>query len=200
MDLNIWLGRDAETDHDDPAFARLAGALVRVQEVVSGARPPPGLSTEAATTLGRVADQLEPYDVDEAAQVAGRQFRHFSRGQTLLPAVAVDTYDGQRVDGRVTFGRFYLGSNGAVHGGAISLLFDDLLGQVANGPDAPRARTAYLHVNFHRITPIGVELSCHAGIRTVEGRKVHIDGELCHGEEVVASAEGLFVRLEAHQL
>jgi acyl-coenzyme A thioesterase PaaI-like protein len=199
VDLNIWLGRDAEYDHDDPAFSLLAEALRRLQEVVSGVRPPAPLSEGAAVDLARLADTLAPYEVDEASQVAGRQFRHSTRGQTLLPAVEVDRYDGRRVDARVTFGRFYLGSNGAAHGGAIGLLFDDLLGQVANGPGMPRARTAYLHVDFHRVAPVGVELGCHAAIRSVEGRKVLIDGQLALGDVVLASAEGLFVRLEAHQ-
>jgi acyl-coenzyme A thioesterase PaaI-like protein len=200
VDLNIWLGRDDEVGHDDPAFARLAGALVRLQEVVSGVRPPTAVSEDAAASLGRLADELAPFEVDESGQVAGRQFQHSSRGQTLLPAVAVDHYDGQRVEARVTFGRFYLGSNGAVHGGAIGLLFDDLLGQVANGPGSPRARTAYLHLNFHRIAPVGVELTCHGSVRSVDGRKVVIEGELRLGDVALASAEGLFVRLEADQL
>jgi acyl-coenzyme A thioesterase PaaI-like protein len=198
VDLNIWLGRDAEIGHDDPAFARLAGALIRLQEVVAGAGPPSALSDDVAATLERLTGQLETFEVDEAAQLAGRQFHHYARGQTLLPPVTVDRHDGVQVDGRVTFGRFYLGSNGAVHGGAIGLLFDDLLGQVANGVGGPRARTAYLHVNFHQITPIGVELTCHGAIRSVEGRKLMVDGELRDGDVVVASAEGLFLRLEPH--
>jgi acyl-coenzyme A thioesterase PaaI-like protein len=198
VDLNIWLGRDAESGHDDPAFARLAGALIRLQEVVAGASPPSELSDHAAASLEGIADQLEGFEVDEASQLAGRQFHHYARGQTLLPPVTVDRHDEVHVDGRVTFGRFYLGSNGAAHGGAIALIFDDLLGQVANGAGGPRARTAYLHVNFHLITPIGVELTCHAAIRSIEGRKLMVEGELRDGDVVVASAEGLFVRLEPH--
>jgi predicted thioesterase len=53
-------------------------------------------------------------------------------------------------------------------------------------------------VSFHQITPIGVELTCRGSIRSVEGRKLMIDGELRDGDVVVASAEGLFVRLEPH--
>jgi acyl-coenzyme A thioesterase PaaI-like protein len=200
VDLNIWLGRAHERAHDDPAFADLALQLSRLQEVVAGARPPEATSRETADTLAQLVDDLAPHEVDERTQPAGRQFGHPGRGQTLLPALDVDQYDGATVRGRVTFGRFYLGSNAAAHGGAICLVFDDLLGQLANGPGQPRSRTAYLHVDFRRIVPVGRELSVGGGITRTEGRKLFIEGELSDGESVLSHAEGLFVQLEPHHV
>jgi acyl-coenzyme A thioesterase PaaI-like protein len=197
LDLNIWLGRDG-TDHDDPAFARLADALRHLQDRVAGSRPPIEVCRAAALELESVAAGLTGFEVSEASQVAGRLFSQASRGQTFLPALKVDTYDGDRVEARVTFSRFYLGSNGAAHGGAIALLFDDLLGQLANGPGQPRARTAYLHTDYRSIVPIDRELAVTARSTRVEGRKVFIEGAIHDGDDLLSEANGLFVRLEPH--
>jgi acyl-coenzyme A thioesterase PaaI-like protein len=198
VDLNIWLGRAHERDHEDPAFAALALELARLQEVVAGGRPPTEVSRAAARTLADLVEAIGPHAVDEQAQPSGRQFQHPARGQTFLPAIEIDAYDGCSLRGRLTFGRFYLGSNGAAHGGAISLVFDDLLGQLANAPGQPRSRTAYLHVDFRRIVPVGRELSVVGGVTRTEGRKQFIEGELLDGDVVLSQAEGLFVRLEPH--
>jgi acyl-coenzyme A thioesterase PaaI-like protein len=122
-----------------------------------------------------------------------------ARGQTLVPGLSVDVADREHVLGQVRFTRFHLGSNGAAHGGAVSLLFDDLLGQLANPLDGPRSRTAWIKVDFRRITPIDREL--HIEARTVQrdGRKTVVRGELRDGGDLLAEAEGLFVQLRANQ-
>jgi acyl-coenzyme A thioesterase PaaI-like protein len=198
FDLNLWLGREAST-LEDPAFGRLAEALQCLQNRVAGTRPPSEVCIEAAHGLERLTADLAAYVVPEAAQVAGRQFTRPARGQTLLPPIQVDTYDEKYVEARVTFTRFYLGSNGAAHGGAIALLFDDLLGQLANVPGQPRARTAYLRTDFRSIVPIDRELVVTARTNRVEGRKLFIDGEILDGGRVLSEASGLFVRLQEHQ-
>jgi acyl-coenzyme A thioesterase PaaI-like protein len=197
LDLNIWLGRDGR-DHDDPAFARLADALRHLQERVVGSRPPTEVCTAAALALGSITARLAGFEVSEAAQVAGRQFTQPSRGQTFLPPLEVVAYDGDRVEAKVTFSRFYLGSNGAAHGGAIALVFDDLLGQLANGPGKPRARTAYLHMDYRSVVPIDRELAVTARTTRVEGRKLFIEGAIHDGPDLLSEANGLFVRLEPH--
>ena len=55
------------------------------------------------------------------------------RAMPLLPPYVVDGRGEGRLHGRVTFTRFYLGGNGAAHGGAHTLLFDDVMGNIA-GP------------------------------------------------------------------
>jgi acyl-coenzyme A thioesterase PaaI-like protein len=196
-DLNIWLGREGG-EHDAPHFVRLADALVHLQHRVAGSRPPANVSLASARELEALSASLGEYAVSEADQVAGRQFGLPSRGQTFLPPLVIAAYDGDSVEAQVTFGRFYLGSNGAVHGGAISLLFDDLLGQLANSPGSPRARTAYLHMDYRDIVPLERELTVTARVSRVEGRKVFIEGELLDGAHVLTEANGLFVRLERH--
>jgi acyl-coenzyme A thioesterase PaaI-like protein len=196
-DLNIWLGRE-KGEHDAPGFVHLADALSHLQHRVAGSRPPADLSRALAGELEALTESLAEYAVSERDQVAGRQFGLPSRGQTFVPPLFVTAYDANSVEAQVTFGRFYLGSNGAAHGGAISLLFDDLLGQLANTAGSPRARTASLQLDYRDIVPLERELTVTARVSRVEGRKVFIEGKLLDGAQVLTEANGLFVRLEAH--
>lgn len=52
----------------------------------------------------------------------------------MPPWLVVEQLDGTGLRGTAPFGRYYLGSNGAVHGGAVSLVFDEILGQAARTP------------------------------------------------------------------
>jgi acyl-coenzyme A thioesterase PaaI-like protein len=107
--------------------------------------------------------------------------------------------DHQSVTGTVTFGRYFLGGGGAVHGGAIPLLFDEVLGRLANSGDRAPSRTAYLHTDFRSITPVGEELSVRAWFVSEQGRKRVLRAELTRGETLCAEAEGLFIALRPDQ-
>jgi acyl-coenzyme A thioesterase PaaI-like protein len=199
-DLSLWLGRSGVQDY--PAaeeFGRLAAALRSLQDSVAAARPPGDVAAAAAARLEEVARLLGEYSVSEPDQVAARLMAEAGRGQTLIPALRVDFWDDRRVHGRMRFHRFHLGSNGAAHGGAISLFFDDLLGQLANVPGHPRARTASIRVDYRRVIPIEHELTAHAEVTHHEGRKLTVVGELRDGDTVLASASGLFIQLRPDQ-
>jgi acyl-coenzyme A thioesterase PaaI-like protein len=199
-DLSLWLGRPGIKDY--PAaeqFARLTAALRLLQDRVVAARPPAEVVEAAAGRLEEAARLLGEFPVGEPEQVAARLMDEAGRGQTLVPAIRVEFWDDCRVRGRMRFHRFHLGSNGAAHGGAISLFFDDLLGQLANVPGHPRARTASIRVNYRRVIPIEHELLAYAEIARRDGRKLTIVGELRDGEVVVADAEGLFIQLRPDQ-
>ncbi len=103
--------------------------------------------------------------------------------------------DHEKVEGTVTFGRYFLGGGGAVHGGAIPLLFDEVLGRLASSGDRAPARTAYLHTDFRSITPVGVELAVRAWFVSEQGRKRTLRAQLTHGDTLCAEAEGLFIEL-----
>ena len=98
----------------------------------------------------------------------GRRVELPGRGHPLLPPFLVDHQDASSITGRVTLGRFYLGRYGAAHGGVIPLLFDDVLGRLSNTSGA-LSRTAYLKVDYRRITPIGPELRVEATVDREEG-------------------------------
>jgi acyl-coenzyme A thioesterase PaaI-like protein len=104
--------------------------------------------------------------------------------------------DDNRVGGTARFRRFHLGRNGAVHGGALALLFDSLLGYTAfKLSESPRQRTAFLHVDYRKIVPVEKELRVDAGIDRIDGRKIFLTGRLLDGDAVLCEAEALFLTL-----
>jgi acyl-coenzyme A thioesterase PaaI-like protein len=121
------------------------------------------------------------------------------RESPLLPQFRIERSSPDFVCGRVTFTPFHHGGGGFVHGGAIPLLFDQVLGRLTNGPDRGRARTAYLNVNYRMVTPIGSELQLDANVERVERRKMFVTGRLRHGQDLLADAEGLFIVLRSGQ-
>ncbi len=145
-----------------PDFPRMIEALRLVRERITTASPPHDVVAETADTLEKLAAALAPFEVDEARQVAAHRIDLPGRGQAMVPVLHLDEWDDQHVSARVTLGRYYLGAGGAAHGGVLGLVFDELMGRLANtGRD--RSRTAYLQVNFRAVTPTGPELRVSAG-------------------------------------
>jgi acyl-coenzyme A thioesterase PaaI-like protein len=105
-----------------------------------------------------------------------------------------------RVGGTARFRRFHLGRNGAVHGGALGLLFDSLLGfTTAKLTKSPYQRTAHLGIDYRKIVPIEKELRVDAGIDRIDGRKIFVSGRLLDGDELLTEADALFIRLKPGQ-
>jgi acyl-coenzyme A thioesterase PaaI-like protein len=182
-----------------PEFAGMIEALRLLQERITGAVPPPELLKEMTRTFEHLAAELGPHSVPERDQVTGHRTDLPGRGQALVPVFQVEESDDQRVRGSVRFGRYYLGGNGAAHGGAIPLVFDEMLGRLANVGGRPISRTAYLHVDYRSITPIGRDLRAEAWFEREEGRKRFLKGAIHDGETLCAEAEGLFVQLKPGQ-
>jgi acyl-coenzyme A thioesterase PaaI-like protein len=180
-------------------YARLIGALREFLDDLSGASPPPDMAREIAAGLGRWSADLGPYQVPERDRLFGRRGDIPGRGQTMSPVLEFSRLGSADTAGTVRFGRYFLGRNGAVHGGAISLIFDEILGRVAQLAGDKPARTAYLHVNYRSITPADRDLRVSARLVSVTGRKRAAVGEIWHGEVLCADAEGLFVELRPGQ-
>jgi acyl-coenzyme A thioesterase PaaI-like protein len=170
-----------------------------LQDRVAAANAPTSAWEDLTGELSNLIDRLEPFAAGEHEQPAGTRLDLPGRGHPfLLPFVPEESTDTQ-VTGRVVFRRFHLGGNGAAHGGAVPLLFDEILGRLSNARGGRVARTAYLTVNYRQITPIGVELRLEATVDREEGRKRWVIGRLYDGDTVVADAEGLFVVLQPGQ-
>jgi hypothetical protein len=113
-------------------YEAMVDALRTLLDHIAGSRPPAQLVEEATRQLTELTRQFGKWQVDERGQVFGRLTDVPGRGQVMAPEIAVDEHTSDRATGHVTFGRFYLGGNGAVHGGAIPLAFDELMGRLAN--------------------------------------------------------------------
>ena len=105
------------------------------------------------------------------------------------------TFDGERLSGTGTLASPYTGPPGAVHGGVIALVLDELLGAV-NACLGLGAFTGTLTVRYERPTPIEREIAFESWVERTEGRKVFTHGTISAGGEVTARAEGVFIRVE----
>lgn len=182
-----------------PAFGELLSSLREVQDLFCSVNAPEEVLQAALGELRKAADELRAWEADEWDVPAGKHTELPGRGHPLLPPFVIEEQDDVSVVARVRMGRFYLGGNGAAHGGVLPLLFDDILGRLSNAGNRARARTAYLHVDYRKVTPIGPELIIEATVDREEGRKRFVSGRLRHGDAVVAEATGLFVVLREGQ-
>ena len=172
----------------------------KLQDHARAVDAPDEVITEAADRLEKLSALLTPFDTDEWQSPSGRRMDLPVRGNVLtIPMSAHKTEDG-RVEGWARFARFHLGRNGAVHGGALGMLFDTVLGLTASVlTGSRRQRTAYLKIDYRHIVPIEKELQFDAGIDRVDGRKIFVSGRLSDGDTLLTEADALFVRLKPGQ-
>lgn len=188
------------TTKGGPDYGRFIDAVRKLQDHARAADAPDDVITEAADLLEKVSALLSPFDTDEWQSPSGRRLDLPVRGNILtIPMSTHKTQDG-RIEGWARFARFHLGRNGAVHGGALGLLFDTLLGLTASVlTGSPRQRTAYLTINYRNIVPIEKTLQIDAGVDRVDGRKIFVSGRLSDGDTLLTEADALFVRLKPGQ-
>jgi acyl-coenzyme A thioesterase PaaI-like protein len=176
-------------------YAEMIEALRVLQDRVAAAVPDADLVSRVTKHLVHAAELLEPAERDETHRLSGGPEDLHGRGSALIPVLEDVETDPTSLRGRVRFRRFHLGGNGAAHGGTIPLLFDDVLGRFANASGRALSRTAYLHVNYRNVTPVGRDLDLEVRFEREDGRKRYVTGVLRDGDTICADAEGLFVEL-----
>src|SRR5260370_41921787 len=102
----------------------------------------------------------------------------------LIVPVSMAIWHENSAEGTVQFAPCHHGGGGGVHGGAVALLFDDFIGRLANFQQI--TRTAYLHVNYRAVCPIGHELVARGRVTRREGRKMFLNGTLSCGDTLIA--------------
>jgi len=179
-------------------YLELIAQTRELLDALTAAVPGEDLVAEATGQLRRLTTALRAAQVPEERQLAG-WIDDPGRGQVFVPPLHIVALDERRLECTLTFGRYYLGGHGAVHGGAIPLVFDDILGRFAQTSGRPTSRTAYLKVDFRSITPVDKPLRLVAEMVSEEGRKKLVRATLHDGEVLCAEAEGLFVVLRDGQ-
>lgn len=188
------------TTRGGPDYGRFVEAVRTLQDHARAVDAPDEVISEAADLIENVSTLLSRYYADEWSSPSGRRMDLPNRGNILqVPVMLAKTDDG-RIRGTATFRRYHLGRNGAVHGGALGLLFDSALGYAASKlTRSPYQRTAFLHINYRKIVPIEKELQIEAGIERIDGRKIFVEGRLLDGDTPLTDAEALFVKLRPGQ-
>ncbi|GAC68483.1 PaaI family thioesterase [Gordonia soli] len=198
MTSSAWAAQTLADQETGTAFEHLIGSLRGLQDSVTSTRPPAEVALAIAAELRAVAHRLDEFGVGEADQLAGAQMDYPGRSQACVPVLDHTAQSADEVRGTLQLSRFHLGRNGAAHGGVIPLVFDEIFGRLA-GTDRPRCRTAFLHVDYREITPIGRRLDFTGRVERVDGRKIFVTGSLADGDAVVAEADALFVVLREGQ-
>jgi acyl-coenzyme A thioesterase PaaI-like protein len=177
------------------AYGHFFGLFCTLQDRVTDSDPPESVWDEASTHVEATLELLEPWEAPEWERPAGTRVDLPGRGNPMLIPFDLEQETSDSIRGRTRFRPFHLGGNGAAHGGTLPLLFDDVMGRIANAGSRSVARTAYLTVNYRKITPIGEELEVEATVDRIEGRKRWVTGRLFHKGVLVADADALFVEL-----
>lgn len=197
----------ARNRHADPRTAP-ADALRDIVDLVVGSPIPDEILAAEADVLRGVAERLQ------AASEGGRRTRgapDITRhpgdffpsspmsgpANPLSPPIAIwgeDDEDGSYIAGRAIFTVPYEGPPTCVHGGMISLLFDEILGN-ANLIAGRPGMTGTLTVRYRRPTPLMTPLELYARQIGVEGRKIRTVGTISVAGEVTAEAEAVFIEV-----
>jgi acyl-coenzyme A thioesterase PaaI-like protein len=197
--LRAWHGPNLHDPGGGSEYGDMIAALRDFLDSIAAAAPDTATTVELMDDLRAWTGRLDGIAVTEARQLWSRRLDLPGHGQTMAPSVMVTDGDHDSVRGCVRFGRYFLGGGGAAHGGTIPLLFDEVLGQLANSGDRDPSRTAYLHTDYRSITPIGEDLTVRGWFVSEHGRKRMLRAELTHGDTLCAEAEGLFIALRPDQ-
>ncbi|BBY23084.1 PaaI family thioesterase [Mycobacterium stomatepiae] len=179
-----------------PGFGRFVATMRRLQDLAVSADPADDVWDDAADRVAALAELLEPYEAAEGVAPAGRAPELPGMGSLLIPPWTLTRYAPDGVEMTGHFSRFHVGGNMAVHGGILPLLFDHTFGMIAHAAGRPISRTAFLHVDYRKITPIDVPLLVRGRVTSAQGRKAFVSAELVDGDnDVLAEGTGLMVRL-----
>lgn len=182
-----------------PGFGRFVASMRRLQDLAVSADPDDRVWDDAADRADALVELLGPFEADEGKAPAGRTPDLPGMGSLLLPPWTLTRYAPDGVEMTGYFTRFHVGGNHAVHGGVLPLLFDHIFGMISHAAGRPISRTAFLHVDYRKITPIHTPLVVRGRVTDTEGRKAFVAAELVDargpGDTVLAEGNGLMVRL-----
>jgi acyl-coenzyme A thioesterase PaaI-like protein len=103
--------------------------------------------------------------------------------------------EGERIRGEVTLDRRHEGAPGFAHGGAIATVLDDALGSLLMLIRKP-AVTAKLEIDYRKPAFIGRRFEVASWVESMEGRKLHLAGNLKEQGETIAEARALFLTVD----
>ncbi len=147
--------------------------------------------------LERWTSALRHRRTDPTDAPYGQVHRSPSHSFGHLPTLAVRSEGDGDLVADVEFDLWHRGAGPAVHGGQVANLMDEVMARASLAAGVI-ARTAYLNLTFHAVTPM--ERPLEAKVRTVrtEGRKRFLEGMLLDGDQPTVTAEGLFIEVATY--
>ena len=179
----------------------LGDAIRRLMNAAVLTSADPDELADVARSIDAIAEQLEDAGLRDQMHVPDEEgMRRGDRpyspvigaANPIAPPMVVSAFEDQTVVGECTLQPIHEGPPGAVHGGWVATLLDQLLGH-ASAASGNRGFTAELKVRYRRPTPYGVPLTLRGRTDKVDGRRVHTSAEIVVDDVVTAEAEGLFL-------
>ncbi|MFH5227188.1 PaaI family thioesterase [Antrihabitans spumae] len=179
-----------------PNFGPFIQVMRTLQDLAVSIDAPDDVLAEARTQAEALAALLAPYEAREGEATGGRVIGLPGRGSLLMLPWMIEKFDAEGVRSRGVFRRYHLGGNAAAHGGVLPLLFDDIFGMTVHAAGRPISRTAYLHINYRKVTPLNVPLVIEGRVDRVEGRKAFVSARLSdEAGTLLADSDALMVQL-----
>lgn len=172
-------------------------------------------------TLASLADELEAMiERVSAGGPRSRTSHNFQRGEEWMPPAHGELFttthgdrpvsgssspygldpvirrDGDEVVASVTLHAAHEGAPTRSHGGIIAALFDDIYGFVLTIHQTP-GFTGELTIRYEAPTPLHVPLECRVRLDHLDGRKMHMTGELTTPDGTVCvRSKALFIKVD----
>jgi acyl-coenzyme A thioesterase PaaI-like protein len=179
-------------------FERLAREVRGLQDAVIGTVAPNEIVDSVIKQIADVTARLEPYSLSSQPTNGWDDTRRSAHTRTFGPVLEDVRLTDHQMSARLTLDVFYLGGNGAAHGGSIPLVFDQALAQLAQYRRSI-SRTAYLNVSYRAVTPVLKPLRVEGRLERIDGRKRFVHGVILDGEVITAEADALYVALRPGQ-
>ena len=180
----------AEHDPDDAELHEIASAATSLTAQLDGTAPRDRMALmRAAITSGTTPSFPE--------MTAGSGFSDRAVGGATNPtSVDVDIrFEGEEVIATVVLRRAFEGAPGRAHGGIVAAAFDDVTGFVIGLLREP-AFTGELTVRYVKPVPVDEPLEIRARLAGRERRKLFIEAEAHHGDELVATCKAIYITVD----
>jgi acyl-coenzyme A thioesterase PaaI-like protein len=191
--------------HDDGHPEALADALRRLMDAAVLTTATDGELDAVITALDTISTLLEGADGErlrdrlpwpDPERLHRGDVPHnpvIGRANPLAPPMPIRVLPDHSVVSDVTMRSIHEGPPGALHGGWVASLLDQLIG-MANAAAGVGGMTAELTVRYRKATPLNVPLTISARTDSVDGRKVFASGEIVADGVVTAEATGVFIQ------
>ena len=183
-----------ETPHTR-AYVDMLGEVAAFHDALVQANPSPEQLAHMSASLAQMRTMLDDAAVAERERWYARGELSGTATQVMMPPMTIEHVDDAELRAHTVAGEYFMGLNGAMHGGVVSVLFDTAMGRMAMGTQFRVCRTAYLTTHYRNITPIGKRLELHARVDSTEGRKRFISAQLWHEDTLCAEADALFIEV-----
>ncbi|MGI9295196.1 MAG: PaaI family thioesterase [Pseudomonadales bacterium] len=188
-----------DNDNDLAGFIQEVRKTVTLSVGLEGA--PMAEFTEQLSAFNRLLEQRytqpKPYIAQSPADAVKAIFNDTPAGGRYNPLACPGelTFADGVVTRRLNLPHPYHGPGKLVHGGVISMLYDDLFAITACLNEI-RAQTVSMTVSYKGPTFIQSDLEFTAKIAEREGRKITVHGECCYDGKLLTEASALFIEVK----